>query len=95
LADSNNKSISIQEIILLQQALADHLWSLTMESGLSADFFQETLKSNSTNLESTQSIDKELDALRSSSVAISDSAAKAESKIVRVRRVLPEVPTCD
>jgi methyl-accepting chemotaxis protein len=81
LADSNNKSISIQEIILLQQALADHLWSLTMESGLSADFFQETLKSNSTNLESTQSIDKELDALRSSSVAISDSAAKAESRL--------------
>ena len=81
MADSNKRMISLREIFRLHQVLADRLWSLTMESGLSADFFQETLKSNAVNLDSTQSIDKELDALRSSSIAISDSAAKAESRL--------------
>ena len=71
----------ILELVDLHRSLADHLWSLTMESGLSADFFQETLKSNSRNLEAIRSIDTELETLRSSSNAISESANQAESRL--------------
>lgn len=65
----------------LHRDLSDHLWSLTMESGLTADFFQETLNSSSANLEATRSIDRELGALRASSVNISASATKAGTRL--------------
>lgn len=61
--------------------LSDTLMSLTMGSDLTATFFEETLRSNSANLEATRSIDRELSALRTGTAAISVSATNAVAKL--------------
>lgn len=73
-----------QDLRELHRNLSDHLWSLTMESGLTADFFKETLDSNAANLDATRSVDRELATLRESSVAISASASNAAAKLAVV-----------
>lgn len=67
----------------LHRTLSDHLWSLTMESGLTADFFQETINANAVNLDATRSIDRELASLDASAGAISSAAAEAADKLAR------------
>lgn len=65
----------------IHRDLSDQLWSLTTESGLTADFFAETLSSNAANLEAIRSVNSELLALDTSATAISDSAARAVDKL--------------
>ncbi len=71
----------VQELADAHRGLSDHLWSLTMESGLTADFFRETLSANAVNLEATRSIDGEIASLEASAKAISASAAGASAKL--------------
>ncbi|HUW70837.1 MAG TPA: methyl-accepting chemotaxis protein [bacterium] len=70
-----------QELKERHRDLSDTLMSLTMGSDLTATFFEETLRSNSANLEATRSIDSELTALRTSTAAISSSATNAAAKL--------------
>jgi methyl-accepting chemotaxis protein len=65
----------------LHRDLSDKLWSLTTESGLSADFFAETLTANSVNLEAIQSMTDELAALKASAADITTSARGADDKL--------------
>lgn len=65
----------------LHRDLSDKLWSLTTESGLSADFFAETLNANSVNLRAIQSMTDELEALKASSSDITVSAKGADDKL--------------
>ncbi|MFH2115625.1 MAG: methyl-accepting chemotaxis protein [Spirochaetota bacterium] len=65
----------------LHRDLSDKLWSLTTESGLSADFFTETLNANSVNLEAIQSMTDELEALKTSASDITASAKGADDKL--------------
>jgi methyl-accepting chemotaxis protein len=65
----------------IHRELSDQLWSLTTESGLTADFFVETLNSNAVNLEAIRSVNSELLALEKSATAITDSAARASDKL--------------
>ena len=65
----------------LHRDLSDKLWSLTTESGLSADFFAETLNANSVNLEAIQSMTDELEALKASASDITVSAKGADDKL--------------
>ena len=67
----------------LHRNLSDHLWSLTMESGLTADFFQETINANAVNLDATRSIDRELASLDASAGAISSAATDAADKLAQ------------
>lgn len=67
----------------LHRNLSDHLWSLTMESGLSADFFQETINANAVNLDATRSIDRELASLDASAGTISSAATEAADKLAQ------------
>lgn len=70
-----------QELKERHRDLSDTLMSLTMGADLTATFFEETLRSNSANLEATRSIDKELSALRTNTAAISSSASDAVAKL--------------
>lgn len=65
----------------LHRDLSDKLWSLTTESGLSADFFAETLNANSMNLRAIQSMTDELEALKTSASDITVSAKGADDKL--------------
>jgi methyl-accepting chemotaxis protein len=65
----------------LHRDLSDKLWSLTTESGLSADFFTETLTANSVNLQAIQSMTDELAALKASAADITASAKGADTKL--------------
>lgn len=57
--------------------LADHLWSLTMDSNLTADFFTETIRANTANVEAARLIGSDISLLESGSIAIAASAAEA------------------
>ncbi len=70
-----------QELKERHRDLSDTLMSLTMGSDLTATFFEETLRSNSANLEATRSIDRELSALKTGTAAIASSASNAASKL--------------
>ncbi|MBU0926371.1 MAG: transporter substrate-binding domain-containing protein [Spirochaetes bacterium] len=70
-----------EEMRGLYRDLSDHLWSLTLESGLTADFFQETLNANSVNREATRSVDGELDSLKAGAASVLASAANASEKL--------------
>jgi methyl-accepting chemotaxis protein len=65
----------------LHRDLSDKLWSLTTESGLSADFFAETLNANSVNLHAIQSMTDELEALKASASDITLSAKDVDDKL--------------
>jgi len=67
----------------LHRNLSDHLWSLTMESGLTADFFQETINANAVNLDATRTIDRELASLDASAGTISAAATEAAGKLAQ------------
>ncbi|MDX9957917.1 MAG: hypothetical protein RBT68_05690, partial [Spirochaetia bacterium] len=62
----------------LHRDLSDKLWSLTTESGLSADFFAETLTANSKNLDAIQARTDELEALKASAADSTTSAKGAD-----------------
>ncbi len=61
--------------------LSDHLMSLGIESNLTANFFDETLRANTSNLEVTRSINGELAALKDNSANIAASAQEADKKL--------------
>lgn len=65
------------------RALADRIWSLSMESGLTTDFFRESLEANASNLAAIRSIDGDLSALGQGISAISLSAAEAGAELER------------
>ncbi len=62
-------------------SLADHLWSLTMESNLTADFFAETIRANAANVEAARAIGSDLSSLEAGSIAIAGSAAEAGTSL--------------
>jgi len=61
--------------------LSDHLMSLGIESNLTAHFFDETLRANTSNLDVTRSINGELAALKANSTNIAASAQEADKKL--------------
>ncbi|GAB1431516.1 methyl-accepting chemotaxis protein [Spirochaetota bacterium] len=61
--------------------LADQLWSLTMESNLTADFFMETIRANTANVEAARAIGSDLSSLEAGSIAIAASAAEAGASL--------------
>jgi len=61
--------------------LADHLMSLGIESNLTANFFEETLRANTATLDVTRTINDELSALKVNSASIASSAADADKKL--------------
>ncbi|HAE21303.1 MAG TPA: hypothetical protein DCG47_03135 [Spirochaetaceae bacterium] len=68
-------------VSLTYRALADQLWSLSMESGLTTDFFEESLSANAANLEAIRAIDTGLGLLKGSIGDIAGAAAEADDKL--------------
>ncbi len=62
-------------------SLADQLWSLTMDSNLTADFFMETIRANTANVEAARAIGSDLSSLEAGSIAIAASAAEAAASL--------------
>lgn len=71
----------MQELRRGYRALADRLWPLAMESGLSADFFNETLNANEQNVASIRGIDQALSALKDGAAALRAEATDADRKL--------------
>lgn len=63
------------------RALADHIWSLSIESALTTDFFKESLTANSRNLEALQMIEMDLESLNGGISGISGAAGEADSRL--------------
>jgi methyl-accepting chemotaxis protein len=81
-ADTNDKVTALNQVLRERyRALADQLWSLSMESGLTTDFFEESLSANAANLEAIRSIDTGLGSLKGSISDIAEAAAEADDKL--------------
>ncbi len=63
------------------RALADHVWSLSIESDLTTDFFQENLAANSENLKAFRAIESDLESLDGGISGISGAAGEADSRL--------------
>lgn len=61
--------------------LADHIWSLSMESDLTTDFFEASLDVNAANLEAIRSIDSGLGFLKGSIEDIAEAAGVIDERL--------------
>lgn len=74
-------SQGIKQLRTIYRDLSDQLWSLSMESGLTADFFKENIKSNARNNTAIQSMYDDFTTLKNSADSISLSANDATGRL--------------
>ncbi len=71
----------LKELRSRYRVLADHVWSLSVESDLTTDFFDESLAANSKNLDALRGIEADLDSLNGGISGISGAAGEADSRL--------------
>ncbi len=71
----------LSELRSRYRVLADHVWSLSIESDLTTDFFEESLAANSENLEALRAIEADLETLDGGISGISGAAGEADSRL--------------
>jgi methyl-accepting chemotaxis protein len=80
--DTGDKVTALNRVLRERyRALADQLWSLSMESGLTTDFFEESLSANAANLDAIRAIDTGLGLLKGSIGDIAEAAAEADDEL--------------
>ncbi|MBU0934801.1 MAG: transporter substrate-binding domain-containing protein [Spirochaetes bacterium] len=86
--DGNDSAQALQQLSAIidqlktdYRDLSDQLWSLSMESGLTADFFRENLKSNTRNNSALQSMEGDFSTLRNNAASIASSANDASTRL--------------
>ena len=68
----------MKELRSRYRVLADHIWSLSIQSDLSTDFFEESLSANSENLAALRGIESDLETLDRGISGIAGSAQDAD-----------------
>jgi len=71
----------LKDLRIRYRALADHVWSLSIESDLTTDFFQENLAANSENLKAFRAIESDLESLDGGISGISGAAGEADTRL--------------
>lgn len=80
--DSGERLITLNSALRERyRKLADHIWSLSMESGLTSDFFEASLDVNAANLEAIRTIDTGLGSLKGSIETIADAAGGIDERL--------------
>ena len=80
--DAGEKLLSLNTVLRERyRKLADHIWSLSMESGLTTDFFKASLEVNAANLEAIRTIDAGLGSLTGSIEDIAEAAAGIDERL--------------
>ncbi|HOX14284.1 MAG TPA: methyl-accepting chemotaxis protein [Spirochaetia bacterium] len=85
--ESRGQPLEAQAAALLKElrsryrVLADHVWSLSIESDLTTDFFEESLAANSKNLDSLRAIEADLESLNGGISGISGAAGEADARL--------------